>query len=63
MDHPQRHTSGTIPRVAEEAFAVLNSGRQIDPFSARYPGFGLDDAYHVTRPGLARVNTLEAAAG
>jgi 2-oxo-3-hexenedioate decarboxylase len=34
--------------IATEALAVLGTGRQIAPFSARYPHFGLDDAYRVT---------------
>jgi len=34
--------------IAAEALAVLGTGRQIAPFSDRYPVFGLDDAYRVT---------------
>jgi len=34
--------------IAAEAFATLGSGRQISPFSLRYPPFTLDDAYRVT---------------
>ena len=34
--------------IAAEAFATLGSGRQISPFSLRYPSFTLDDAYRVT---------------
>jgi 2-oxo-3-hexenedioate decarboxylase len=37
-----------IQVVAAEAFAVLNSGRQIAPFSTRFPGFDLNTAYQVT---------------
>jgi 2-oxo-3-hexenedioate decarboxylase len=37
-----------LQTIADEAFAVLNTGRQITPFSSRYPGFDLDDAYRVT---------------
>ncbi len=37
-----------IQTIASEAFAVLNTGRQIAPFSSRYPDFDLDDAYRVT---------------
>jgi len=48
-----------ITPIADEAFAVLNTGRQIAPFSARYPGFGLDDAYRVT----ASVRAKREAAG
>jgi 2-keto-4-pentenoate hydratase len=35
-------------RVAGEAFAVLHTGDQISPFSARFSGFNLEDAYRVT---------------
>lgn len=34
--------------IAAEALAALGSGRQIAPFSTRYPTFMLDDAYRVT---------------
>ena len=34
--------------VAAEAFAVLDTGRQIAPFSSRLAHFDLDDAYRVT---------------
>jgi 2-oxo-3-hexenedioate decarboxylase len=37
-----------LQAVAAEAFAVLDSGRQIAPFSSRLAHFDLDDAYHVT---------------
>jgi 2-oxo-3-hexenedioate decarboxylase len=37
-----------IDAIASEAFAVLNTGRQVRPFSQRDPGFGLPDAYRVT---------------
>jgi 2-oxo-3-hexenedioate decarboxylase len=37
-----------IQAVAAEVFATLDTGRQIEPFSARIGGFGLDDAYRVT---------------
>ena len=36
-----------IQVVAAEAFAVLNSGRQIAPFSTRFPSFDLNTAYQV----------------
>ena len=39
---------GDVQAIAAEAFAVLNTGRQIAPFSDRVPGFDLDDAYRVT---------------
>ena len=34
--------------IANEIFAVLESGRQIAPFSAVYPDFGLNEAYRIT---------------
>lgn len=37
-----------VETIADEALAVLGSGRQISPFSARLPAFGLEDAYRVT---------------
>jgi len=36
-----------VEAIAAEAFAVLGAGRQIAPFSDRYPNFGMDDAYRV----------------
>lgn len=47
-----------IEAIAAEALSAIDSGRQIPPFSARLPGFGLDHAYRVTaamrRTRLAR---------
>jgi 2-oxo-3-hexenedioate decarboxylase len=37
-----------IPVIAAEAFGVLDTGRQIAPFSSRHPVFSLDDSYRVT---------------
>src|SRR5262245_617090 len=37
-----------IDAVASAAFAALDSGRQIAPFSSRLGSFSLDDAYRVT---------------
>lgn len=34
--------------IAKEVFAVLGTGRQLDPFSKVYPDFGLKEAYNVT---------------
>jgi len=34
--------------IAAEVFGVLGTGRQINPFSARFPAFSLEDAYRVT---------------
>jgi hypothetical protein len=39
----------TLRKIADEAFTAFNSGgRHVQSFSARYPGFTLDDAYRVT---------------
>ena len=43
-----RDVETTIQVVAAEAFAVLDSGHQIAPFSTRFPGFDLNAAYQVT---------------
>src|SRR6202048_4347647 len=37
-----------IQAFATEAFATLNTGRQISPFSSRLSSFHLEDAYRVT---------------
>ena len=37
-----------LEAIAAEAFAALDTGRQITPFSARLSTFDLDDAYRVT---------------
>src|SRR5215213_4975698 len=37
-----------VPEIAAEAFGVLDTGQQIAPFSARFPNFALNEAYHVT---------------
>jgi 2-oxo-3-hexenedioate decarboxylase len=41
-------TETDVQTVAAEAFDLLDTGRQIAPFSSRLPGFALDDAYRVT---------------
>lgn len=48
-----------IQRIANEAFAVLRTGRQIVPFSVRWPDFSLADAYRVA----AAVRAQREAAG
>jgi 2-oxo-3-hexenedioate decarboxylase len=48
-----------VQAVAAEAFAVLDTGRQIAPFSSRLEQFDLDDAYRVT----AAVRQLREARG
>jgi 2-keto-4-pentenoate hydratase len=50
----------TLRKIADEAVAAFNSaGRHVQSFSARYPGFTLDDAYRVT----ALANELRVANG
>ena len=50
----------TLRTIADEAFTAFNSGgRHVQSFSARYPGFTLDDAYRVT----ALANKLRVANG
>jgi 2-oxo-3-hexenedioate decarboxylase len=48
-----------VPVIAAEAFGVLDTGRQIAPFSSRFPDFSLDDAYRVT----AAVRQMREARG
>jgi 2-oxo-3-hexenedioate decarboxylase len=37
-----------LDAIADEAFAVLDTGRQVTPFSDRHPRFAMADAYRVT---------------
>ncbi len=57
MDGPA--APGLTEEIAQEAVGLLGGGRQVEPFSARHPGFGLAEAYRVT----ARVRALREAAG
>jgi 2-oxo-3-hexenedioate decarboxylase len=41
-------TSTLIDQCAADAFAVLDTGRQIEPFASCHAAFSLDDAYRVT---------------
>jgi 2-oxo-3-hexenedioate decarboxylase len=45
--------------IAAEALAAMDGARQIAPFSARYPGLTLDDAYRIS----ARLCALRTARG
>jgi 2-oxo-3-hexenedioate decarboxylase len=45
--------------IAAEALAAMDDARQIPPFSARYPGLTLDDAYRIS----ARLCALRMARG
>jgi 2-oxo-3-hexenedioate decarboxylase len=48
-----------IEAAAVEIFECLGTGRQVEPFTARHPGFDLDAAYRVA----ARVQALRQARG
>jgi 2-oxo-3-hexenedioate decarboxylase len=45
--------------IAAEALAAMDGARQLAPFSARYPGLDLDDAYRIS----ARLCALRTARG
>src|SRR5215475_2501674 len=45
--------------IAAEALAAMDGPRQITPFSARYPGLTVEDAYRI----LARLCELRTARG
>ena len=55
----QSNRARRIEEISQEALAVLGSGRQVAPFTARYPEFDLDEAYDVA----ARVCDLRRARG
>jgi 2-keto-4-pentenoate hydratase len=48
-----------IGEIAQEVIAALRTGTQVRPFSARYPGFTLADAYEVAQ----RVHGIRVASG
>src|SRR5215216_1430580 len=48
-----------VAGIAAEAFGVLDAGRHIAPFSARIPGFALNETYHV----IAAVRQLRETRG
>jgi 2-oxo-3-hexenedioate decarboxylase len=52
-------TTADHEAIAAETFAALAAARTIPPFSNRYPGIGLDDAYRVT----GRLCKLRVAGG
>lgn len=49
----------TTAAIAGELMEILGTDRQIEPFSARYPGFGLAEAYGV----VAEVKAMRVARG
>lgn len=48
-----------VERICEEAMALLGTAQQVEPFSRRYPGFDLAEAYGVA----AQVRDLRCARG
>ena len=46
-----------IQDIANEALAVLGTGRQVAPFSGRHPDFGLEEAYRVAAAVRAQRET------
>jgi hypothetical protein len=46
-----------LQAIAAEAFAALDTGRQISSFSARISAFDLDDAFHESHD-LDRIQRL-----
>ena len=52
-------TKPVVEAIANEAFEVLGTGRQVDSFVARHPGFNAASAYAVA----ARVQKLRAGRG
>jgi 2-oxo-3-hexenedioate decarboxylase len=37
-----------LDAIADELFTILNTGRQVTPYSQRYPEFSMVDAYRIT---------------
>jgi 2-oxo-3-hexenedioate decarboxylase len=48
VQYAKSDAAADVQAIADEAFAVLGSERQIEPFSRRFSGFDLDAAYRVT---------------
>ena len=48
MTNDNSNALAELEAIAAEAFAALETGRQILPFSTRISGFDLEDAYRVT---------------
>jgi 2-oxo-3-hexenedioate decarboxylase len=46
-----------VQEIAQEAFAALGTSCKVAPFSARWPDFGLDDAYRVAAAVRAQRET------
>ena len=37
----------TLARIADEVLDVMGAPREVSPYTSRYPGYGLDDAYRI----------------
>jgi 2-oxo-3-hexenedioate decarboxylase len=37
----------TLTKIADEVFDTMAAPREVPPFSERFPGFGLEDAYRI----------------
>ena len=35
----------TLTRVADEVFALMRAPREVSPYTSRFPGYDLEDAY------------------
>lgn len=53
------HEARANERIFEEVMALWGTGRQVEPFSRRFPSFALSDAYEV----VARVGRLRRSRG
>jgi 2-oxo-3-hexenedioate decarboxylase len=59
VDMTRAQAAQRIQEIATEAFSLLGTGQQVPPFSSRYPGFDLAEAYDVA----AQVREMRAARG
>jgi 2-oxo-3-hexenedioate decarboxylase len=59
VDMTHAKAAQRINEIAREAFLLLGTGQQVPPFSSRYPGFDLAEAYDVA----AQVREMRAARG
>src|SRR4051794_12582441 len=40
-------SEANLAEIADEVFGMMETPREVLPFSERFPGFGLDDAYRI----------------
>jgi len=59
MNYLRWATHRVIDLITREVFSLLGTGQQVAPFSVRYPGFSLVDAYEV----VARLGHMRRARG